>query len=153
NVGEAVMNRITHPLVYGLFASLATVICLASPGISLADPPKQNVRLIVKELARYEKGGRLWRNLVIQPKIKKEELIGLAQKLHRENPTTAFRFFTDDKQFQQFADWDKNYPSDAHPSPEGWVKKHYVAIINRMEGRWQLYAMDAGFERFKLEES
>jgi uncharacterized protein YqiB (DUF1249 family) len=109
--------------------------------------------LIVQELESYEKEGRLWRNIVVSPKIKKEELINLAQVLHRENPNVSFRIFSDASKFQEFMSWDRNYPNSTYPYPKEWAKKHYLAIINRMAGEWQLYAMDAGFKKFKLEDS
>ncbi len=146
------MPSLTFSRTHKPIISLMFLVLLASPNVSLALQSSSN-RLIVQELESYEKAGRLWRNIVVSPKIKKEELITLAQQLHRENPNVSFRFFTDASKFQEFVSWDKNYPSAAYPYPKEWTKKHYLAMINQMLGEWQLYASDGGFKKFKLEDS
>lgn len=105
-----------------------------------------------KELESYEKGKVTWRNIVVDKKIKRDDLIKLARELHGAYPTAHFRIFTDDEKFQQFKERDIHYPDSAYTYPEAWARKHYVAIINKMltmdgpTARWQLYAMDAGMK-------
>jgi hypothetical protein len=105
-----------------------------------------------KELESYKKGGVTWRNIVVDKKIKRDDLIKLARDLHGAYPITPFRIFTDDEKFKEFMQRDIHYPDPSYTYPEAWAKKHYIAIINKMtaEGgmRWQLYPQ--GLEGMKF---
>lgn len=120
--------------------ALALVLAL-SVLVPAQDAPSFSVPF--RELESYKKSGVLWRNIVVDKKIKREDLIKLAKELHAAFPTTPFRIFTDDKEFQTFMLRDINYPDPAYRYPEEWVKKHHIGIINKMLNgsgpRWQLY--------------
>lgn len=120
------------------------------PTISAKSIPSPTPPIAFRELERYRSAGRVWRNVVVPRNIKKEEIIALAKYLHRTDPITPFHMFDDDKEFRKFMDSDINYGIKAYPYPEAWVKRHYIAIINKiLDGggaRWQLYAMDAGMK-------
>lgn len=106
------------------------------------------------EIESYRKdGGRgdLWRNVVVSPKITREQITTLARDLHRAAPDARIRILSDDKEFQAFKLRDQNYPNPAYKYPEKWARKHYLAIINFMGGagggRWELYPTEkAGFK-------
>lgn len=104
-----------------------------------------------RELAKSRKGDRTFRNFVVSDPISREELIALAENVHRLYPNDAARFFDDDKEFGQFAEWDANYPDKRYPYPKEWAAKHYLALMNRMGAqggpRWELSATDGG-DRF-----
>lgn len=103
--------------------------CLTISRIVLAQETQD---IPVKALGTYKKGSQTWTNLLIPKKVSREKLIKMAKELHRAEPNTNFRFFDDGKQFQQFKDWDINYPNSAYPYPEKWVKEHHVANLQRM---------------------
>lgn len=110
--------------------SLSTV--LFGITISMLVLAQQAEPVPTKSLGTYKKAGRIWTNLLIPRKLSRERLIKLAQDLHKSEPTTAFRFFDDDSQFQQFKDWDINYPSSVYQYPQKWVKAHHIANLQQM---------------------
>ncbi len=85
--------------------------------IAFAKETQEMQDIPVKNLGTYKKGSQTWTNLLIPKKIGKDKLIKMAKELHNAEPNTCFRFFDDDKQFQQFKDWDINYPNPAYPYP------------------------------------
>lgn len=95
-------------------------------------------RIVIRELQSYEKAGSDWRNILIRRNTSRDDLIKLARKLHREDPSSYFRFLDNDEEFQQYMNWDKNYPSDFYPYPKEWTEKHHIAMINQMSGTWSL---------------
>ena len=97
-------------------------------------------RIVRRELESYEKAGSNWRNILIRRNTSQDDLIKLARKLHQEDPTSYFRFLDNDEEFQQYMDWDKNYPDDNYPYPKEWTEKHYIAMINQMSGTWSLHS-------------
>ena len=126
---------------------LLVLVTLLIASFPLAQAAQGNDEPIsVKVLATYRKDDQTWKYLLIPHKLTRERLIKLARELHRAEPDTSFGLFDDDKQFQQFMAWNKNYPSAAYPYPEKWVEKHYIAMINKMGGEWQLVAMYASLE-------
>ena len=111
--------------------TLAITLILLST-ITFARNKQENQDIPVKALGTYKKGSQTWTNLLIPKKLSQEKLIKLAKDLHKAEPNTYFRFFDDDKQFQQFKDWDVNYPNSAYPYPQKWVKEHHVANVQKM---------------------
>lgn len=112
-----------------IFATIPLLFCLT---ILTAASSQEAQDITVKVLGTYKKGSQTWTNLLILRKINQEKLIKMARELHKGEPNTHFRFFDDDKQFQQFKDWDINYPNSAYPYPQKWVKEHHVANIQKM---------------------
>jgi hypothetical protein len=102
-----------------------------------------------RELAASTKSGRKWRAIVIQKRCEREQLIRLASDLHKADPTSSFRFFDDDEQYEAFRIHDENYPNPRYPFPEVWVNKHYIGLLNKIGdaqgSRWELWAMPGGF--------
>ncbi len=116
-----------------------------------------------KELASYEKSGKIWKNVVIPSGTSQEDLIAFAKELHKKDSKSYFHIFDDDAKFQEYMDWDINYGkvrdkdgkiktidqcSDItycrtlvqqrkypFPFPEEWGDKHEIAIINEMFDR------------------
>ena len=80
----------------------------------------------------YTKGGKMWRNLVIQSGLGRDTLGNLARELRRMDRTSSWRLFDDDAQFKQFRDWDVNYPNPRYPFPETWVNNHLVGTVQYM---------------------
>ena len=111
-------------------------------------PSKEIAGVKIYELESYSKGERNWRSLVIPRNLQRDALIALARALHRSDPTSSFRFFTDDSQYEQFKLWDQSYPDARYSSPESWTRKHYIAMVNKMlvggGAQWQLEAMEGG---------
>jgi hypothetical protein len=111
-------------------------------------PTAQIAGVEVYELPSYIKAGRGWRNFVVPLSIGRDELVRLATELHKSGPETSYRFFTDAREYRQYAAWDQNYPDDAYPYTEQWARKHYIAMVNKMfaagAAHWELQAMDAG---------
>jgi hypothetical protein len=94
------------------------------------------------------KAGRNWRSVVIPANLQRDGVVALASELHKSDPSSSFRFFTDDSQYEQFKLWDQNYPDARYPSPESWTRQHYIAMVNKMlvrgGARWQLEAEEGG---------
>lgn len=116
----------------------------ASPNERAAEaPPKVPYEVV----ATHTKGGQTWKHVVVAPLISDSDLIALAKELHAAFPKASFNIFDDAAQITAYVNWDKNYPSDAYPYPEGWLKKHHLGIINKMAerggARWQLLGGDA----------
>jgi hypothetical protein len=135
----------------GILILLIVVLAWAGAGV-LRDSSKRDASPVARqpsvpfrELESYVKAGVTWRNIVVDPDIKKGPLCTLAGELHAAFPTTRVRIFTDDKRFNEYMRWDLHYPDPAFPSPNEWTDKHLVGIINRMmddgKMRWQLYPM------------
>ena len=85
---------------------------------------------------------------MVPQNLHREKLIELARELHKRDPASSFRFFDDASQYEQFKLWDQHYPDPRYPSPESWVRRHYVAMLNTMLSsagpRWELVAMEGG---------
>lgn len=100
------------------------------------------------ELLTYYSVGKTWKTVMIPANTKKEDPIALAKELHRKDPAGFYHFFDDDRQIKKFVDSDVHYPDPKYPSPEAWLRKHHIAMINKMLARggatWQLVAMEAG---------
>lgn len=98
-----------------------------------------------RELTQSKKFGRVWRAIIIEKGVGKEELISLARHLHKGDPASSVRFFDDDTLFEQFRGWDENYPNPKFPSPEKWADEHYIALLNLIQDnkgrRWELWTM------------
>ncbi len=109
--------------------ALSILFCIVTAANVL---PQETQDVPVRLLSTYKKGGQTWTNLLIPAKVNREKLIKMAKEFHNAEPNTNFRFFDDDKQFQQFKDWDINYPNPADPYPQKWVKEHHVANLQRM---------------------
>lgn len=105
------------------------LFCLA---IATAASSQETQDIPVKILGTYKKGSQTWTNLLIPKKVDQERLVKMAKELHKAEPKTYFRFFDDEKEFQQFKDWDMNYPNPVHPYPQKWVKEHHIANIQKM---------------------
>ena len=124
----------------------ASPIQMSSKQIDTAPPIK------FKELPGYRNGDQFWQSIVIPQNLEKDKLIALALYLRRSSPTTSFHIFDNynEKEYRKFMESNLHYKDDSLPYPEAWLKKHYVAIINKMVSgrgaRWQLYAMDAGMK-------
>jgi hypothetical protein len=121
----------------------------STPAKAIPARPTHDVAGVrVAELSSYTKAGRTWRNLVIPADLEGDALVRLARELHKADPASSFRFFTDDSRFDEYMLWDQNYPDARYPSPSDWVRRHYVAMANLMlesgGARWQLIAMDGG---------
>lgn len=114
---------------YKIIVAISLLFCLA---ISTTASTQETQDVPIKSLGTYKKGGQTWTNILIPRKVNREKLIKMAKELHKSEPNTNFRFFDDDKQFQQFKDWDISYPNPAYPYPQKWVKEHHVANLQRM---------------------
>ncbi len=105
--------------------------------------------LIIRELSSHRKGSRKWRNILVKADITREELIELAQEMHKRDSQTSFNFFNDDSQFKNYLQWEKYYPNKYYPFPEEWLKKHNLGMLNRMgpvsDNRWELLSWDGAF--------
>lgn len=112
-----------------IIVTISLLFCLA---IAKTASSQETQDIPVKALGTYKKGRQTWTNLLIPRKVNQEKLIKMAKELHKAEPNTYFRFFDDDKEFQQFKDWDKNYPNPAYPYPQKWVKEHHIANIQKM---------------------
>jgi len=112
-----------------IFAAISLLFCLMLLTTAFTQETQD---ISVKALDTYKKGNQTWANLLIPKKVSRERLIKMAKELHKAEPNTSFRFFDDDKEFQQFKDWDKNYPNPAYSYPQKWVKEHHVANIQKM---------------------
>jgi hypothetical protein len=103
-----------------------------------------------RELSPYVKAGRNWRSFVILSNLQRDALVAVARELHKSDPASSFRFFTDDSQYEQFKLWDQNYPDARYPFPESWARKHYIAMVNKMlspgGAQWQLLAEEGGMD-------
>jgi len=108
------------------------IVVLLAFSFSFAQKSQDAEDIPVKSLGTYRKGGMTWTILLIPRKVSRERLIKMARELHNSEPSTCFRFFDDDKEFQQFKDWDINYPNPAYKYPQKWVKEHHVANIQKM---------------------
>lgn len=111
--------------------------------------------LSYKELPSYKKGNVVWKSIVVLPDIPSVILVDLAKQIHQKDPNSKYHIFDDEAQFEAFKNWDINYDEENYPSPEDWVRKHDIAIINRMgygigDLRWQLYFQIPGGNRFHL---
>jgi hypothetical protein len=86
--------------------------------------------------------------VVVSQSITRTELIALAEKLHRDDPSASVRFFDDDAKYNEFRLSDEHYPDPRYPSPEDWTNRHYLALLNLIQDRagrrWELWAMDGG---------
>lgn len=75
--------------------------------------------------------------------ISREDLIELAKDIHQKDPQSCYHIFDDDAQFEQFKNWDVNYPDPAFPFPEEWAEKHHIANTQLMAEtggvKWGLY--------------
>ncbi|HXF41239.1 MAG TPA: hypothetical protein VN687_16100 [Blastocatellia bacterium] len=108
----------------------------------------QTPAITYKEITGYLAVGKMWKVILIPPKVEREQIVSLAREIHGKDPTGFYHFFDDDKQIQRFKDSQVHYPDSKYPSPESWMRKHYIAMINKMlergGPRWQLVAGDAG---------
>ena len=131
------------------WAALAFVLVCAASGLAQEQP---TFSVPFRELESYTKGVRQWRNIVVDPKIKRGDLVKLARELHAAFPEARFHVFTDDWKFPEFMQHDLHSQDPAYPSPEEWAKKHYVADINsiwRRDGqRWVLYPAGPAGKKF-----
>ena len=122
------------------WAALAFVLACAVSGVAQEQPA---FSIPFRELESYKKAGREWRNIVVDQKIKRDDLVRLARELHAAYPETPFRIFTDDEKFREFMQHDLRRPDPAYAYPEEWAERHYVADINgiwrRGGHRWVLY--------------
>ena len=127
--------------------AIALTCALAAPGQA---PPTFSVQF--KELESYKKAGREWRSVVVDRKIKRDDLVRLARELHAAFPGARFHVLTDDEKFPEFMRSDIHSGDPAHAYPEEWAKKHYVATINsiwRRDGqRWVLYPAGPAGKKF-----
>jgi len=114
------------------------------------DPP-----VPFRELKSFQRDGEteVWRNIVVSPNITKEQLIGLGKYLYQMHPRMRFNIFDEDKEFQAFVDWRLHFykpDHDKYPWPQVWLKRHHLAMINRMSPAepntlgWVLFAQDGG---------
>jgi hypothetical protein len=109
-----------------------------------------------KDLESFRKNGtgEVWRNVVVSPKIKRDELIALAKFLHDKHHGVPFRIFTDDAKFVEFMERDIHYPDPAYTYPEKWASKHYVARIQSTSNdggrtrQWFLWAVSSAAYKF-----
>lgn len=95
-----------------------------------------------RELMSAFKSGQKWRAVVVKHGTTKEELIALARRLHKEDRASNVRFFDDDAQYDAFRLHDENYPNPNFPSPEKWVRSHYLAHLFAFKGngnKWELW--------------
>jgi hypothetical protein len=122
-----------------------------SPSDPGPDPSKGSKSIVVeyREPKSSTKSGRKWRAIVVPNGISREELIKLARILHNSDSNSTFRFFDDDAKYEEYRLHDENYPSPQYPSPESWLNKHYIGLLNKIQdrrgSRWELWAMDGGF--------
>ncbi len=125
------------------------VACAVSGSAQEAQP---TFSIPFRELESYTKGGRQWRSVVVDPKIKRDDLVKLARELHTAFPEARFHVFTDDWKFPEFMRSDLNPSDPANAYPEEWAKKHYVATINsiwrRGGQRWVLYPAGPAGKKF-----
>jgi hypothetical protein len=132
------------PLMISVF--LATTVAAGTKSAKPPPDPQGNAAAILKEFPRYQLPFRRpMRNIVIAPGPSLEALTALAKRLHRDDPHSMFRIFTDGdaQQFQRFRLWHTHFgqPDSAqYPYPKEWANRHNIAIINEfMVGRgWQL---------------
>ncbi len=104
-----------------------------------------------KDLESFKKNGtgEMWRNVMISPKFKRDELIALAKYLHDKYPGSPIRIFTDDAKFEEYMQRDIHYPDPAYTYPEKWASKHYIARIQATSSdggktrRWQLFPVSS----------
>jgi hypothetical protein len=134
--------RLTLPAILAALAALLfTFVAFAQDDQALL---KQ-----VKEGRSYEQAGEKWRTIVLPPKLKKEQLIQLANALHRLDPESSFDLFDDDSGIERFI---RSLNSEDDIS-EAWEEKHFVATVqtmmdvHSMKMQWQLVAMD-GWKRY-----
>ncbi len=99
-----------------------------------------------RELTPSRKFGRSWRAVVVSRSISRAELVALAEKLHRDDPSASVRFFDDDAKYKEYRLWDENYPDQRYPFPKDWTDRHHLALLNLIQDRagerWELWAMD-----------
>ena len=132
------------------WAALAFVLACAVSGLAQEAQPAFSIPF--RELDSNTKGGREWRNIVVDPKIKRGDLVKLARELHAAFPEARFHVFTDDWKFPEFMRSDLHPGDPAHAHPGEWAKKHYVADIDRIwrrDGqRWVLYPAGPAGKKF-----
>lgn len=113
-------------------------------------PQAEKPKAVYRKLSSYQSIGKTWRIIVISPNTNKEEIIRLGKELHTTDPSGLYHIYDDDKQIQRFIDANIHYPDPKYPTPESWLRKHYIAMINKMiaksGAKWQLVAMDAGLQ-------
>lgn len=148
-------------------------------GMGTSRTPTSKSVIKHKELPAYQKSGKTWKNIVIEPGMPKADLIALAIDIHKKDPQGYYRIFDDDGRFQQYMDWDINYGKVvdrdgkvkhvdecidvaycrelvrqgkvAYPYPEEWAKAHHLANIQLMAERGRLrWGLWDGFGATKI---
>lgn len=120
----------------------------------------QNNIVDYKELESYEKGGKIWKNIVVPSNASVDEIEQMARDIHIKDPKSSYHIFDDDTKFKEFKDWDMNYgkvrdkdgkvkeiseclnvvycrmliqqEKYPYPAPRKWMEDHLVVNIQQM---------------------